>query len=182
MSRITTRILQCLALMVVWSLEAAAADRSPVTQREAPPTPESKIVDKWRGTWVVKATRHKPEPVQEVTWNETYDWILDHHYLRSETTRKSDGGQSMSMIWFDARTKAYIFVIYDASGAVAVLPPPTWDDNKQTMEWKPSSLSPINYSGYSTFVNPDTIRWKALLKDWRGTVVLHLEGTSVRRK
>jgi hypothetical protein len=106
MRRITTRLLQSLLLMVICSVMAAAAERSPVTQREVPPTPESKIVDKWHGTWTVKATRHKPEPVQEVTWDETYTWILDRHYLRSETTRKSDGGQSMSMFWFDPRTKA----------------------------------------------------------------------------
>ena len=182
MRRITQRLLPSGILMVICSVMAATTDRSAVTQREAPLTPESKIVDKWRGTWVVKATRHKPEPKQEVTWDETYDWILDRHYLRSETTRKSDGGQSMSMVWFDPRTKAYIFVIYDASGLVAVLPPPTWNEKTQTMEWKPSSLSPVNYSGYSTFVNPDAIRWKALWKDWKGTVILDLEGTSVRRK
>jgi hypothetical protein len=73
-------------------------------------------------------------------------------------------------------------VIYDASGLAVVLPPPTWDEKTQTMDWKASSLSPVSYSGQSTFVNPDTIRWKALWKDWKGTVILDLEGTSVRRK
>jgi hypothetical protein len=178
MRRITKRLLQSLLLIAT----CLVVTTKTVTAGEAPPTPESRIVDKWRGTWTVKATRHKPEPRQEVTWEETYEWILDHHYLQSRSTRKSDGGQSMSISWFDARTKAYVFVIYDATGLAAQLPPPTWSEKTQTMEWKASALSPVKYSGYSTFVNPDTIRWKALWQDWKGTVLLDLEGTSVRRK
>ncbi|SRR5712692_5331842 len=169
-------------LIVCSAVLAAESDKSQVTQGGALPGPEFKVVDKWRGTWDVKATRHQPQPVQEVTYVETFDWVLDGRYLRSETSRKSDGGKSMSMVWFDMLTKTYRFVIYDASGLAVELPPPTWSDSTQTMEWKGGLFAPTSYTGYATFKDRDTIRWKSLWKDWKGTVILDLEGTSIRRK
>jgi hypothetical protein len=126
--------------------------------------------------------RRQPQPVQEMTYVETFDWVLDGRYLRSETSRKSDGGKSMSMFWFDMLTKTYRLVIFDASGFAIELPPPTWSDSNQTMEWKSGMFTPTSYTGYATFTDRDTIRWKSLWKDWKGTVILELEGTSIRRK
>ena len=179
-----TVLLQCYFIFLIMCSAAPAAesDKSQMTHGGAQPGPEFKIVDKWRGTWDVKATRRQPQPVQEVTYLETFDWVLDGRYLRSETSRKSDGGKSMSMFWFDLLTKTYRWVIYDASGLAVELPPPTWSDSSQTMEWKSGMLAPTSYNGYATFKDPDTIRWKSQWKDWKGTVILDLEGTSIRRK
>jgi hypothetical protein len=173
----------CVIFLILYStVLAAEPDKSQVTQGGTLPGPEFKIVDKWRGTWDVKATRRQPQPVQEVTYVETFDWVLDQRYLRSETSRKSDGGKSMSMFWFDILTKTYRFVLYDASGLAVELPPPTWNDSTQTMEWKSGLFAPLSYTGYATFKDRDTIRWKSLWKDWKGTAILDLEGTSIRRK
>ena len=161
---------------------AADADKGRAIQSGSLPNPESHIVDKWRGTWEVKATRREPRPGQEVTYVETFDWVLDKRFLRSETSRKSDGGRSMSMFWYDILTKTYRFVIYDASGLAVVLPPPAWRESTQTMEWNSGFFEPLSYTGHATFTDPDTIRWKSLWKDWKGTVILDLEGTSIRRK
>src|SRR5688572_32757502 len=62
------------------------------------------VIDRWRGMWEVKAV-NRQQADKEVTYTETYDWVFDRCFLRSETSRKSDGGQSMSMIWFDTLTK-----------------------------------------------------------------------------
>jgi hypothetical protein len=159
-----------------------APARSDDRQTTQSGTPQNRIIAKWRGTWDVKSTRYEPKPVQPVNYVETYEWVLDGRYLRSETSRKSDGGQSMSMFWFDMLAKTYRLVIYDASGLVVELPPPTWTDRTQTMEWKAGLLTPVSYTGYATFKDPDTIQWKSLWKDWKGTVILDLQGTSVRRK
>ena len=144
--------------------------------------PESRVIEKWHGTWAVKCTRHKPLPPMEVTYDETFEWILDHRYLRSETSRKSDGGMSSSMIWFDILTKSYRFVIYDSSGLAVMLPPPKWNEATQTMEWKSGMFDPVSYNGYANFNSPDTIVWKSLWKDWKGTVILDIDGTSVRKR
>jgi hypothetical protein len=150
---------------------------------KAVPLPvELKVVEKWRGTWDVKAMRRQPQPAGEVTYTETFDWVLDGRYLRSETSRKSDGDKSISMFWYDMLTKSYRYVIYSASGLAVELPPPTWSEGTQTMEWKTGMLSPLSYNGFATFTDPNTIRWKSLWKDWKGTVIFDLEGTSFRRK
>ena len=86
------------------------------------PEPELAVLDKWRGTWDVKATRRQPLPVQEVSYSETYEWILDGRFLRSETSRKPDGGKGMSMFWFDKFTKTYRLMLFDASGFGVELP------------------------------------------------------------
>lgn len=160
----------------------ADSSQSQGLQIDTPLGPETKIVEKWRGTWDVKAMRRRPHPAQEVTYVETFDWILDGRYLRSETSRKSDGGKSMTMFWYDVFNQTYQYVIYYASGLVAILPPPAWNDSTQTMEWKSGLFSPISYNAYATFTDRDTIRWKSLWKDWKGTVILDIEGTSHRRK
>ena len=52
---------------------------------KAVPLPvELKVVEKWRGTWDVKAMRRQPQPAGEVIYTETFDWVLDGRYLRSE--------------------------------------------------------------------------------------------------
>ncbi|MGH8476758.1 MAG: hypothetical protein ACRERV_04715 [Methylococcales bacterium] len=172
--------------LIVWFVYAtvSAEDRNEIQnpQDEVLPPPEFKVIEKWRGTWDVKVLRREPEPVEEVTYSESHDWILDGRYLRSETSRKSDGGKSMSILWFDMLMKTYRLVIFDASGLAVELPSPTWNESTQTMEWESGLFSPVSFTGYITFMDPNTIRFKSILKDWKGTVILDLEGTSIRRK
>jgi len=172
----------CVLLLMCPAVWGADSDKSQGPQAGASPGPELKVIGKWRGTWDVKALRRQPQPAQELTYAEAFDWVLDGRFLRSETTQKSDGGKSMSMFWFDLLTKTYRWVIFDASGFAFELPPPTWNEGTQTMEWKSGAFAPTSYSGYATFKDRDTIRWKSLWKDWKGTVILDMEGTSVRRK
>jgi len=139
------------------------------------------VIDRWRGTWDIKAVNRR-QPATEITYSETFEWVLDRCFLRSETSRKSDGGQSVSMVWFDTLTKNYRFVIFDASGGAVELPPPAWDEATQTMEWKSSRLAPFSYAAYVTFKDRDTIQWGSLWKNWNGAVILDLDGVSIRRK
>ena len=172
----------CVFLLLCSPLRAADTDKSPKPQSGAAPSPELKIIEKWRGTWDVKSTRRAPGPVEEVNYVETYDWVLDGRFLRSETSQRSDGGKSMSMIWFDVHTKTYRFVYFDAKGYGLETPPPTWNESTQTMEWKGDYFAPIRYTAHTTFPDRDTIRWKLLWRDWKGTAILEFEGVSTRRR
>lgn len=183
MSRTAVLLRSCFIFLLLFSTaQPADSVTDQGTQTGASPGPEFNVLDKWRGTWDVKATRRQPQPAQESSYVETFDWVLDNRYLRSETSRKSDGGMSMSMFWFDMVTKSYRLAIFDASGLAIELPPPTWSEKTQTMEWRSGLFTPTSYTGSATFADRDTIRWKSLLKDWKGTVILDLEGTSIRRK
>ena len=88
----------------------------------------------------------------------------------------------MSISWFDMLTKTYRFVIFDGSGLAVELPLPVWNEKTQTMKWKSGLLTPVSYTGHAIFKDRDTIQWKSLWKDWKGRVILDLEGTSTRRR
>lgn len=182
--RFTARFLQSALIVLLLCVGASGTSfgQRPTQQLDLRPTREFAVVEKWRGTWDVRATRRSPQPETVITYVETCEWVLDNRYLRCETSRKSDGGQSMSMFWFDVLTKTYRTMLFDAAGLAVELPPPSWNESTQTMESRASRLNPTNYSGSATFAEPNTIRWKALWKDWKGTVFLDLEGTSVRRR
>jgi len=169
-------------LLCVAAAGAAAADERSLPIPAAIPNAALAVIDRWRGTWDVKATRLHPTPAQNITYTETFDWVLDGHFLRSETSQRSDGGKTMSMFWFDAITKTYRFVIFDARSFELELPPPTWDERTQTMEWKTGGFAPTFYTAYTTFPDSDTMRWKSLWKDWKGSPILELEGVSTRRR
>ncbi len=163
----------------VWS--ESAANRVPELIQNADHSAEKQVIAKWQGVWLVKANIKQPKPKVD-TYEESFDWFLDGQFLRSETSRKTEGDRSSSMMWFDAMTKNYRFVIYDSSGMAIELPPPKWDADKQTMTWESSLFAPVSYEGYNTFINPDTIEWKSVLKDWTGKVYLDMEGISIRKK
>ena len=178
----TSKRVLSLFLPLALHLAGAAIAAEPSAENHlASGPPESKIIDKWRGTWVVKSMRRAPAPVQEISYEETFEWTLDGRFLRSETTRKSDGGKSSTWFWFDAFTKTYRFVIFDAAGFALELPPPTWHEATQTMEWKSGRFSPTSYVAHATFRNPDTIEWKSQWRDWKGNPILELEGVSRRK-
>ena len=176
------RLLTALVLLSPCSVPATESGRSTDMQAGSRPGPEMRIIEKWRGTWEVKSVRRAPQPVQEILYVETFEWVLDGRFLRSQTSRKTDGGMSSSMLWFDVFTKTYRFVVFDAGGFALELPPPTWSEATQTMEWKSGFLSPTSYTAYATFSDSDTIRWRSLWKDWKGTAILEIEGVSTRRK
>jgi hypothetical protein len=144
-------------------------------------TPNFRILDKWRGSWKVTEIRHQPNP-KTLTYDLNYEWVINERFLRGETSQKSDGSKVMSMGWYDVFTKSIRFVIFDSAGFAIELPPPTWDEKTQTMEWDTGLLSPVKYTGRTTFPNKDTMQWNAVLKDWKGTVIVDVEGTSIRRK
>nr|ACF98060.1 hypothetical protein [uncultured bacterium 888] len=180
MNERATLLLVALVFLSPCSVTAAESGRSADVQ--AGSGPEMRVIEKWRGTWEVKSVRRAPQPVQEIQYVETFEWVLDGRFLRSQTSRKTDGGMSSSMFWFDVFTKTYRFVVFDAGGFALELPPPTWNEATQTMEWKSGSLSPTSYTAHATFSDGDTIRWRSLWKDWKGTAILELEGVSTRRK
>lgn len=153
-----------------------------IIQNKFPQEPEFKIIDKWRGTWNVKAIRHQPQPAMEITYTETSEWILNGQFLSSYSSQKPDGSKTMSLIWFDALTKNFRFMIFDSSGIGIELPPPTWEEDTQTMKWESSIFTPIKYTGYVTFIDQNTIRWKSLLKSGFGNIILDLEGKTTRLK
>jgi hypothetical protein len=148
-------------------------------------SPHFEILNKMRGNWKVTAIRHYPDP-KTITYDENFDWVLNRRFLRGETSQKSDGTKSMSMIWYDLNKKAYRFMIFDSTsgpgGEGAELPPATWNEKTQTMEWDTRIFPFGGYTGYLRFLNNDMIQWNGVFKDWSHRIIVDVDGTSIRRK
>jgi hypothetical protein len=82
------------------------------------------VLDRLRGTWDVRVTVRSPLP-GTVTYSETYEWALDHRFLRGETTVKSDGTKDMSMTTYDAAAGSYRVWVFNSKGAAYELFPGT---------------------------------------------------------
>ena len=139
-----------------------------------------KVLDRLLGTWDVRVTVRAPLP-GTVTYAETYEWVLDRQFLRGETTVKSDGTKDLSMTTYDAAAGSYRLWVFNSKGTAIELPSGTWDAGRQSMEWK-SGPSDVSFSARWTFPAANTRKWTARLKDWRGRILLDLEGACVRRR
>lgn len=140
----------------------------------------NEVLDLLVGHW--KARVKTQEPVEaELTYDETYEWVLDGQFLSGRTENKSDGTKDVIYGTYDSKVKGYPFWIFSSSGTYIYLAPATWDARRRTMKWKNPPNSDIYYSTEVVFPDDKTRRWTVLIKDWKGTVLLRQEGVAVRR-
>ncbi len=181
MARITRPACPLLVILLIGSSffgSEALADES--AARPAP-APELQILDRWRGTWDVEARRRVPQPAT-VTYIDTYQWVLDRRFIRGNSGPRSDGTTGMSMATYDPQMRAYRFWSFESTGFAFELIPAHWNQDTRTMEWDGGLFSPVAITGRVQFIDDDTIHWSTLLRDWKGTVILDMEGTSIRRR
>jgi hypothetical protein len=179
----STFVLLCIGAMLVLSCrERAARDKGrSVFELRPADAAQLAVLDRLQGTWDVEAVSRTPEE-RTITYSETYEWVLDDHFMRGETSRKSDGTQDVSMITYDAAAGGYRVWIFNSQGTFIALPPGTWNADTRSMEWKTGMFADVGFSAGWTFPDADTRRWTAKVKSWTGQVLLDLEGTARRRR
>jgi len=141
---------------------------------------EEGALEKYIGRWDVRVKTRQPKK-PDVTYIETYEWMLGRRFLRGTTEQKSDGTEDLFVLGYDAKVKGYPFWIFSSSGTYLSQAPGTWDARKRVMEWKNPPQWDISYSGRCVFPDDDTRRCTLIMKDWRGKVLLDQEATAVRR-
>ncbi len=170
-----------LVILVAGSALVLGDDQEQSTPTMPAEIPELKILSRWLGSWDVNATRHQPDPAT-VTYRETFTWVLNGRFLRGETSLKSDGNKSMSMATYDQRIGAYRFWTFDSTSFASELPPAEWEQSTRTMKWSSGFFNPLRFQSRVRFIDDDTMHWQVLLKDWKGTVIFDMDGTSIRRR
>ena len=123
----------------------------------------------------------RPEK-SEVTYTETYEWVLDHKFLKGQTDNESHGEKSISYGTYDPNVDGYPFWIFSSTGTYIYLVPGRWDARTRTLEWKNPPDSDLAYVTRVVFTDDRTRRWTVLVKDWKGTVLVQQEGSAVRRR
>lgn len=137
------------------------------------------VLNRYVGSWEVRVkTLHPAKP--DLTYTEVYEWVLDRHFIRGKTGKKSDGFEDIIYGTYDAKSDGYPFWIFSSSGDYTYLPPATWNGRRQLMEWKNPSGWDINCSGSCLFPDNNTRRCSLIMQDWKGKVLLQQEWTASR--
>ncbi len=139
-----------------------------------------KVIDRFRGTWNVTISTHRPKH-SVVTSVNTNSWVLGNRFLQGDSGPKSDGTHDFSMMTYDPAIGGYPLWIFFSTGVAFFLPSGQWDEATQTMVWK----SPPNLTGsyqYCCVVSDErTHRCTSIAKDWKGKVLLEQDVILVRR-
>ncbi len=138
------------------------------------------VLELFVGTWDAKVTTLEPVRA-EVTYRETYEWVLGGKFLEGKTSNKSDGTTDISLGTYDAEARGYPYWIFSSSGSYLYLAPGKWNARERTLEWKNPANSDLYYETRVVFTEPGRRRWTVLVKDWRGNVLARQEGSAVRR-
>jgi uncharacterized protein DUF1579 len=141
---------------------------------------QDNVLEKFVGRWDVRVKTLQPQK-PDLTYIETYEWMLDRKFVRARTEGKTDGTEDMVVGGYDAKTNGYPFWIFSSSGTFMYLAPGTWDARNRTMEWKSPPLFDVSYLGRCTFTDDNTRRCTLVLKNWLGKVLLEQESSAARR-
>jgi hypothetical protein len=133
------------------------------------------------GRWNVRVTTLQPKK-SEMSYTETYEWVLDRKFLRGQTEQKTDGTKDISYGTYDANLHGYPFWIFSSTGSYTYLAPATWDARKRTLEFKNPPGADLYYNTVVAFPDERTRRWTLIIKNWKGQVLLQQEGSAVRRE
>jgi len=172
----------CVATLAFAASGAAPRGKQPsLLDRPRATAAQLKVLDRLVGTWDVRVTVRAPLP-GTVTYAETYEWVLDRQFLRCETTVKSDGTKELSMTTYDAAAGSYHVWVFSTSNGAYELPFGAWDAQTRSMDWTSGPNTQLSFTSHWTFPDANTRRWTARLKDWKGQVVLDLDGTCIRRR
>ena len=139
------------------------------------------VLDRFAGTWDVTLTVRRPKAVV-VSYTQTSAWVLDHHFLRGETSVRPDGSHEVSMFGYEPTSRSYPVWIFFSSGFVAYLQRGEWDEASRTMSWKSVASDLIQYSSRCTFEGAATLRCATQVKDGKGGLALEQESVAVRRR
>ena len=167
-----------LAVACLWAPAATSQSRS--ASGAALPAEASAVLDRFAGTWDVTLTVRRPKHLV-VTYTQTSAWVLNHHYLRGESSVRPDGSQELSMFTYDPQSRTYPLWIFYSSGFVAYLQRGEWSESSRTMAWKSAAADPIQFTSRCTFESATTLRCSTQVKDGKGGVALDQESVAVRR-
>jgi len=144
------------------------------------------VLDLFVGQWDVRVKTLHPAEI-EVTYRETYEWVLGHHFIRGETEGKPDGTNDVSYGRYNQQLDRYLFWVFSSSGisfslsgTSSELPAGTWDASARTLTWKSPPVSDISYEMRVVFTDERTRSWTFVVKNLAG-IMLRQEGVATRR-
>jgi Protein of unknown function (DUF1579) len=141
---------------------------------------QDNVLEKFVGRWNVRVKMLQPQQ-PDITYIETYEWMLDRKFVRARTEGKTDGTEDMVVGSYDPKANGYPFWIFSSTGTFLQLAPGTWDARNRTMEWKSPLLLDVSYQARCMFPDDNTRRCTLVIKNWLGKVLQEQDSSAVRR-
>ena len=143
--------------------------------------PESKVLERLVGTWNSESVSRVAEwtPVEARAKGVlTRELVLDGRFLQEKG--KHSNGDSIVMFSFDVEKKAYRSWLFHSDGNTTETQG-QWDESTQTFTFT-SDLNGLKNTSTIKFIDDDTHKWTAVVKDAQGKVFYDGEGKCTRRK
>jgi Protein of unknown function (DUF1579) len=141
---------------------------------------QDNVLYKFVGRWDVRVKTLQPQK-PDLTYIETYEWMLDRKFVRARTEGKTDGTEDMVVGSYDPKANGYPFWIFSSTGTFLQLAPGTWDARNRTMDWKSPLLLDVSYQARCIFPDDNTRRCTLVIKNWLGKVLQEQDSSAVRR-
>ena len=171
---------QCLGIWAALCASPLAGAQPSLAPLPAQVAAKLRVLDAFLGTWDVTVHSRVPK-LADVTYTETFDWALDHWFIRGESSRKSDGSHELAIGTFDPLTNGYPFWLFSSPGSVITLGGGTWNEATRTMTWKSPAGSTNSFETRCIFATETTRRCISWVKDWKGTLLIDQDSTAVRK-
>ncbi len=143
---------------------------------------ELKVLDRLVGKWDSESV----SKVAEWTPKEgrakgvlTREWVLDGRYVQ-ETSKQSDG-DAMVMFTYDTSKRAYRWWMFNSHGNNIDMAG-QWNEKTQTLTCTSELGNGLTNISTIHFLDADTHKWTAIVKDGQGKVFFDAGGTCTRRK
>jgi hypothetical protein len=154
---------------------------SSAAEPTAPKPPELKVLERLVGTWNSESVSRVAvwTPVEARAKGVlTREWVLDGRFVQ-EKSKQSDG-DAIVMFSFDAEKKVYRWWLFNSHGH-SMETQGQWDETTHTFMFT-SDVGGLKNSSTIRFIDEDTHKWTAVVKDAQGKVFYDGEGKCTRRK
>ncbi len=147
---------------------------------------EHQVLQRRIGTWTTRMTIKPgirlPDGV-ESHGEETIEWSLHNKIIVGHGASQPGNTQSVSIWNYDEKHKVFRGWYFDSFGNHSTTPSTgTWDEASQTLTFQSTDLDGVTSVSKMKFVGNDEMRWSGVWKDKSGTVVMEIDGKSIRKK
>lgn len=161
-------------VFVATAVQAAAQD--------SPKPPELKVLERLVGKWDSESVSRVAEWTPKegrVKGVLTREWVLNGRYVQ-EMSKQSDG-DAIVMFTYDPAKSAYRWWMFNSQGNNIEMSG-QWDEKTQTLNCTSELGNGLTNTSTIHFLDADTHKWTAIVKDGQGKIFFDAAGTCTRRK
>lgn len=151
-------------------------------EQDTPKPSELKMLERLVGKWDSESVSR----VAEWTPKEgrakgvlTREWVLDGRYVQ-EMSKQSDA-DAIVMFTYDTAKSAYRWWLFNSHGHNIEMSG-QWDEKSQTLTCTSELENGLTNTATIHFLDADTHKWTAIVKDGQGKIFFDAGGTCTRRK